>query len=180
MAPTTYSCRYCGRQDVSRSLGGLKSHISQTPLCRQKRDEEHRHLPSLKRKREPLAEPSEAHTHSPNADGTNDTADKMDGNSQPGQPHMEESHPSGFQPTTVTAIVDYPEEAAAGAIIEGTGGGLGTRFQQISCKQRAANEEPWAPFNSLSDWELARWLMRSSVSQGEIDKFLKLDAVRTI
>ena len=180
MPPTTYSCRYCGRQGVSRSLGGLKSHISQSPLCRQKRDDEHRHLPSLKRKREPLAEPSEIPTHLSDDDNASNTGGDADGGLRSKRLRTEESQcPSGFQPTTVVAIVDYPEEKAAGAVIEGAGEGLGTRFQQISQKQQAANEEPWSPFNSLSDWELARWLMQSSVSQGEIDKFLKLEAVRT-
>ena len=179
MAPTAFTCRYCGRKDVSRSLGGLKSHISQTPPCRQKRDEEHRHLPSLKRKRDPPApvEANETPLHA--SDNIDNTGDEEDGDPHPKRAHTEAQDPSGFQPTRVTAIVDYPEEAAAGAIIEGAEGGCETRFQKISREQQKANREPWAPFNNLSDWELARWLIQSSVSQGEIDKFLKLEAVRT-
>jgi hypothetical protein len=177
MAPTTYTCRYCKREGVSRSLGGLKSHISQTPSCRQKRDEEHQRLLSLKRKRDPPVEANEVHPHL--LDTTNDTPDETESGPQPKRPHTESQHPSDFQPTSVAAIVDYPEEAAAGAIIEGVGGGLETRFQKIHREQQKANQEPWAPFNSLSDWELARWLIRSSVSQGGIDEFLKLEAVRT-
>jgi len=177
MAPAVYSCRYCGRKDVSRSLGGLKSHISQTPQCRQKRDQEHRRLPSLKRKRPPPVEASEAPQHA--SDIIDNTEDEMDGDPHPKRAHTEAQYHSGFRPAKVTAIVDYPEEAAAGAIFGDAEGGCETRFQKISREQQKANQEPWAPFDNLSDWELARWLIRSSVSQGEIDKFLKLEAVRT-
>jgi len=115
MALTTYTCPYCGRKGVSRSLGGLKSHISQTSPCWEKRDKEHRRLRLLKRKRDPPVEASEAPPHV--SDGIDDTGDETDGNPHPKQAHTEAQYPSSFQPTKVAAIVDYPEEAGAGAVI---------------------------------------------------------------
>ncbi|KAF8219804.1 hypothetical protein L208DRAFT_1546205 [Tricholoma matsutake] len=41
----------------------------------------------------------------------------------------------------------------------------------------ADGQEPWFPFPSEDEWELARWLMESAVSQSKIDSFLKLKAV---
>ncbi|KAF8799293.1 hypothetical protein BYT27DRAFT_7040688, partial [Phlegmacium glaucopus] len=37
---------------------------------------------------------------------------------------------------------------------------------------------PWAPFESEDEWELARWLMTSGVSQTKIDSFLKLNKIK--
>ena len=133
MAPTTYPCRYCGRKDVSRSIGGLKSHISQTLLCRQKRDEEHQRLSSLKRKRVPSVEANEVPPDP--FDNTDNTAADSKTDGDPHRKRVHTEHPSCFRPTGVVAIVDYPEEAAAGAIIKDAEGGYETRFQKISREQ---------------------------------------------
>lgn len=42
-------------------------------------------------------------------------------------------------------------------------------------KARLSN--PYYPFSSRRDWELAKWLTDSSLTQAEIDTFLKLDRV---
>lgn len=52
-------------------------------------------------------------------------------------------------------------------------------FELFRCQKVENNEAMWAPFSSRDEWELARWLMRSSISQKEIDAFLKLESVRT-
>ncbi|KAJ3926270.1 MAG: hypothetical protein NXY57DRAFT_1051450 [Lentinula lateritia] len=41
--------------------------------------------------------------------------------------------------------------------------------------QKAEGMEPWEPFASEDEWELARWLMESGASQGKIDSFLRLN-----
>lgn len=53
-----------------------------------------------------------------------------------------------------------------------------TKFQEFRNRQRDRGDEPWAPFKSEADWELARWLMESGASQTKIDSFLKLESVR--
>lgn len=36
---------------------------------------------------------------------------------------------------------------------------------------------PWAPFPSRKEWEMAKWLIESGVSQSNMDKLLKLQWV---
>ena len=52
-----------------------------------------------------------------------------------------------------------------------------TKFEAYCEQQKAAKQEPWAPFGSEEEWELARWLMESGASQKKIDSFLKLKKV---
>ncbi len=52
-------------------------------------------------------------------------------------------------------------------------------FELFWCQKVENNEAMWAPFSSRDKWELARWLMCSSISQKEIDTFLKLESVCT-
>ncbi|KAF8224593.1 hypothetical protein L208DRAFT_1510953, partial [Tricholoma matsutake] len=54
-----------------------------------------------------------------------------------------------------------------------------TQFKILREKQRAEGQEPWFPFPSEDEWELACWLMESAESQSKIDSFLKLKAVHT-
>lgn len=56
-------------------------------------------------------------------------------------------------------------------------GEVKTQFEILREKQRADGQEPWFPFPSEDEWELARWLMESAASQSKIDSFLKLKAV---
>ncbi|KAJ7183395.1 hypothetical protein C8R46DRAFT_884092 [Mycena filopes] len=71
-------------------------------------------------------------------------------------------------------VQDFPQDMAAGAILEE----CKTQFEELLEKQKAAGEEPWSPFKSEDEWELARWLMTSSLSQSKTDDFLKLNSVR--
>ncbi|PBK94482.1 hypothetical protein ARMGADRAFT_1062603 [Armillaria gallica] len=71
-------------------------------------------------------------------------------------------------------FVDYPD---AGAEIEGAGEGE-TTFERIRREKQKRGEEVWAPFKSRKEWELARWLMMSGVSQADIDRFAKLGVIQ--
>lgn len=51
-------------------------------------------------------------------------------------------------------------------------------FEKHQNMQNVAGCDSWSPFTSKEEWELARWLMCSGVSQTKIDEFLKLDLVR--
>ncbi|KAF9064664.1 hypothetical protein BDP27DRAFT_1230135, partial [Rhodocollybia butyracea] len=44
--------------------------------------------------------------------------------------------------------------------------------------QKVEGLEPWFPFQSEDEWELAPWLMESGASQGKIDWFLKLNKIQ--
>lgn len=183
MAPVSFTCRYCGKPNVSRSLQGLKSHISQTPECRARRDEEHLLLnrdrsaraDSQRTRREPVEHhPEQENLEEGNVPPTSDTDERPSKRARVDSDNNDEN----FRPTSVNFIVDYPAEAQAGAILQGSQDGLETRFEKIQRVQQHAGDATWAPFSSLADWELSRWLVQSGVSQREIDKFLKLEAVR--
>jgi len=183
MAPVSFTCRYCGKPNVSRSLQGLKSHISQTPECQARQDEEHLLLnrdrraraDSQRTRREPVEHhPEQENLEEGNAPPTSDTDEPPSKRARVDSDNDDES----FQPTNANFIVDYPAEAQAGAIIQDSRDGLETRFEKIQRAQQCAGDATWAPFSSLADWELSRWLVQSGVSQREIDKFLKLEAVR--
>ncbi len=69
----------------------------------------------------------------------------------------------------------FPEDAEAEKMLRP----CQTSFEAYCEQQKAANQEPWAPFGSEEEWELAWWLMESGVSQKKIDSFLKLKKVAT-
>ena len=50
-------------------------------------------------------------------------------------------------------------------------------FKSLREGQQASGNEPWAPFSSVEDWDYARWIMNSGLSQRRIDSMLLLDLV---
>jgi Plavaka transposase len=73
-------------------------------------------------------------------------------------------------------IQEFPANFHAGC----TKGEVKTQFEILREKQRAEGREPWFPFPSEDEWELAHWLMESTASQSKIDSFLKLKAVHVL
>jgi hypothetical protein len=59
-------------------------------------------------------------------------------------------------------------------------GEVKTQFEILRETQKAEDREPWFPFPSEDEWELAHWLMESAASQSNIDSFLKLKAVHVL
>ncbi|THU94688.1 hypothetical protein K435DRAFT_798739 [Dendrothele bispora CBS 962.96] len=53
-----------------------------------------------------------------------------------------------------------------------------TGFEELHQKRQAEGKDPWFPFRSEKEWELARWLMTSGVSQKKIDEFCKLETIK--
>ncbi|KAI0727055.1 hypothetical protein C8Q72DRAFT_756159, partial [Fomitopsis betulina] len=45
--------------------------------------------------------------------------------------------------------------------------------------QRSHGLDPWAPFASREEWELARWIHKSNLSQRATDEFLKGSMMRS-
>ncbi|KAJ7725295.1 hypothetical protein DFH07DRAFT_758708 [Mycena maculata] len=71
-------------------------------------------------------------------------------------------------------VQDYPEEKEAGVPLEK----CKTFFEKYRADQKREGHAPWYPFESKEEWELARWLMTSGLSQKKTDEFLKLKSVR--
>jgi len=183
MAPASFTCRYCRKPGVSQTLQGLRSHISQTPRCRARQDEE---FSRLHHNRSVQA----GHQHTPQQSTENSTQQENLEESNAPSNNTDEHHSKrarvddndddkNFQSTKTNFIVDYPAEACAGAVLEDSQDGLETRFEKTQCLQQRAGLPAWVPFNSLADWELSQWLIQSGVSQREIVKFLKLESVHT-
>ncbi|KAJ3805926.1 hypothetical protein F5876DRAFT_69381 [Lentinula aff. lateritia] len=51
-------------------------------------------------------------------------------------------------------------------------------FQRFKNTKQEKSEEMWSPFKSRKEWQLARWLMLSGVSHGDIDSFAKLSIIQ--
>lgn len=71
------------------------------------------------------------------------------------------------------AVIDY--HPYAGAVYEGV---YPMAWEQRRAADVDAKREPWHSFNSMEDWDVAKWLMTSGVSQAEMNKFLQLAKVR--
>jgi hypothetical protein len=54
-----------------------------------------------------------------------------------------------------------------------------TPFEEIQRAQKNAGEKAWGPFMNEEEWDLARWMMTSSISQTKMDEFFNLPMVRT-
>ncbi|KAI0642010.1 hypothetical protein C8Q79DRAFT_891571, partial [Trametes meyenii] len=52
-----------------------------------------------------------------------------------------------------------------------------TEFERIQREKNERNETPWAPFESREEWELAKWLATTGLTQTDIGKFLDLKIV---
>lgn len=74
-------------------------------------------------------------------------------------------------------IEDFPWPAGDPILERGI---LPTFFELLRREKVTEGEDMWKPFSSWEEWELGRWLVRSGISQKEIDTFLNLESVRTI
>ncbi|KAJ7623731.1 hypothetical protein FB45DRAFT_980504 [Roridomyces roridus] len=179
---TSPQCQFCGKGFKSNK--GLSSHTSQAPACRKK-------LRELLRERRP---PSLSPTPPPQDAELDDGLERaMELDLLP-TPAPEPTPPSPPPPPPVQDrrarveeiddedapgatrwYEDFPKEA--GCILEQRDP-VETAFEAMRRKQVAAGQEPWFPFASEDDWDLARWLSKSGVSGGYIDEFLKLNKIK--
>ncbi|KAF8810265.1 hypothetical protein BYT27DRAFT_7092407, partial [Phlegmacium glaucopus] len=51
-----------------------------------------------------------------------------------------------------------------------------TQFEQLHDEDNAAGRQPWAPFSSKKEWELATWLMKG-MNQKATEQYLSLPIV---
>ena len=124
MAPVLYTCPYCKKTSVARSLQGLRPHISQSAKCRTCQNEEHAHLNRCRTAQDgiPHAHPQPAGHHiqqveSPEDDVTSPSDDYTDAHQSKharvddADDEDDDNGDENFQPTNVNFIVDYPEDA---------------------------------------------------------------------
>ncbi|KAG8898353.1 hypothetical protein FRB99_007493 [Tulasnella sp. 403] len=89
-------------------------------------------------------------------DEDEDMADKQSENNEAAPDYITEEHPTGGMPCRE---------------------GKSTWVQEFET-QASNNQEPWTPYQSLKEWELADWLAKNTTSQAAVDQFLKLAWVK--
>lgn len=70
-------------------------------------------------------------------------------------------------------VEDFPVSAGAGLSY----GVAPTLFERLHTEQQAQGVQACNPFEDLGEWDLARWLMTSGLTQSSIDSYLKLNIV---
>lgn len=75
-------------------------------------------------------------------------------------------------PGTQQWIEDYP--MPAGSVY----GSCISIFEKYREEQRQEGLAPWAPFQDMEEWETARWIMMSGISQEKMKSLLSLEKVR--
>ena len=190
--PNVFKCQFCAAR-LSTSQG-LRSHMTQSRSCHEKLEATyHQDHP-----RNEIQDDMTASEMLPNdlSDGLDD--DEGAGDAQYDPPFQSQSPPNAEvgatseseqqQPPKRVRVEEVEDEdapgrhqwledfpSAAGSILES----WKSKFEQLREKQGENGDAPWAPFESQEEWELARWLMTSGVSQKKTDNFLKLKTVRT-
>ncbi|OCH83919.1 hypothetical protein OBBRIDRAFT_815665 [Obba rivulosa] len=161
-----FVCKFCYREKPT--LQGICSHISQSPLCRQA---QHAKLSAgctvdipAKDTPELPSGLNEANIPLPEFDPPKFNAAQFLA-SEPEQNCGEISYPS-----KCTCIKESVDEKYRGIL-------KWPWVEPCSGAGAEKQEPPWAPFDSWDEWELARWLLTSGLTQKAIDDFLKLHIV---
>ncbi|KAJ7444666.1 hypothetical protein FB451DRAFT_1056190 [Mycena latifolia] len=200
-----FACKYCG---VNRpTTQGLRSHLAQSLACRKRHFEEYTWTAGCDSEPESGAESDDDALCAGEATGREMSVD-LDVSGEPSDketyddfdppsprspspdeapviqpPAAEETaNPRKHPRATVEEVEDeddrwfqcFPADLAAGAILEK----CQTHFEKLRAEQTKAGRPPWEPFESQEEWELARWLMTSGISQTKTDEYLKLKKVR--
>ena len=184
MSTGGYQCEFCF--EVKWTAQGLRSHIAQSPVCLEK-------LTALSTPAENSDNDDKMHsdkedipmviadTHniSEISDDFSDIdVDILGDLPVPQSPvQAQKRYPVEMEEVEDADdrwVQDYPGPAGT------TKGGCKTTFQLHHEAQKATGDKPWAPFESEKEWELARWLMTSGISQKKIDSFLKLETVSNL
>jgi hypothetical protein len=185
----SFKCPFCPKRLATNQ--GITSHISQTPACR---DKLQTFYDNLNAQLEQAAAPSpssevqdeheidvDVEMHSP-PDVPMDVpvesaplppTERRRGVTIEDVPDDDNTQTSPEAVEGEVWVDDYDEEKQAGA----TMGACKTSFEFHREQQKEAGVEPWSPFESEDEWELARWLMSAGVSQKKMDTLLKLKMV---
>lgn len=169
--PNQHQCRYCWR--YFPTIPGLRGHISKKRSCRENRQ---RVLARLDQRLAQAEAGVGAVDDVEMEDGTDIPAESAHnicidhGPIPPDPPAKTTASGPGSHAKVSRWVEAYPSSAGA------TKGMGETDFVKVQEQQRECNEDPWAPFESRDEWELAQWLLRN-VGQNATDEFLKLPIV---
>jgi len=91
----------------------------------------------------------------------------------PSPQYMDQDDPMEHLFSDTTVHEEFPAEYEAGR----TFGRCKTRWERMQDDCVNGLHDRWGGFGNQDEWELAIWMMKSGLSQGEIDKYLKLNIV---
>ncbi|KAJ7779093.1 hypothetical protein B0H16DRAFT_1878677 [Mycena metata] len=195
------TCQYCGVQRPTSQ--GIRSHITQSKACRKKQFDEYEALESSDSEsgdtdNSRIADAGDADVDLEFGgldtvlyDNSNEAESDEDFTLDPPRPDLErdanlsappvDANPGSNKRARVEEEEDEdarwvqpcPAEYAAGGIYER----CKTAFEKAREAQRKEGHPPWYPFESEDEWEVARWLMTSGLSQTKVEEHLKLKKV---
>lgn len=167
-----YRCPHCGFK--ARASARLNSHISQSPTCLEKIVAVNRPPTNLRKRHR---------TESP-APGDGDHVDDQPIHSDllyssllKGQPSTKRAHVEVEEESPVRMDNIFDEFKPPAGIPQRKPPDMSNDFTRLWESQQSSGSEPWAPFSSIEDWDYARWILNSDLSQKQIDEMLALDLV---
>ena len=165
-----YRCHYCGFKTTTS--GQLSSHFSQSPPC----------LDKIVAANQPS---SNIHKRdcSPTPGGSGHLNDQPDdellySSLLMGQPSSKRARVEEDIPIKIDTI--FEEFTPPAGESQPKPPNMSNNFEGLLADQQASRSEPWAPFSSMEDWDYARWITNSGLSQRQIDSMLALDLVSKI
>jgi hypothetical protein len=167
-----YRCHYCTFKTTTAAR--LSSHISQSPKC----------LNGIIADNQPILNPQKRH-RSPTPPGVSGSPDDqpqpndeppysslLRGHTKRARVEVEEDAPFKFKTDTVFDEFDPPAGVPRARPVN-----MSNEFEHLRQNQRLSGSQPWTPFSLIEDWDYARWIMNSDLSQRQIDEMLALDFV---
>lgn len=163
-----YQCRYCGFR--TKTSARLSSHISQSPTCLNKIIADNQPTTNLhKRDRSPTPGDSR------NPDDQPD--DLLYTSLLKGQPSTKRARVEVEEDIPIKMDNVFDEFKPPAGEPRPRPPNTSNSFERLQAGQHASGNEPWAPFSSIDDWDYARWVMSSGLSQREVDSMLALELV---
>ena len=176
----TYRCAHCGFK--TKTSARLSSHVSQSPICLGRFVTVNQlSTNSCKQycSESPMPGSSNNHEqqHQVNDEPveSNPLYSSLLGNLHPAkQTHVEEED----TPIMTKNVFDEFKPPAGEPLQKPPN--MSNDFEYLQESQWTSGDKPWAPFSSIEEWDYARWIMNSGLSQRQIDAMLALDCVRNI
>ena len=169
-----YRCPHCGVR--VRTSAGLSSHISQSTTCLNRTIANNQPAASSKRPR------SESPALGGGEDPTSNDPATNDHYLYPplltGQQSTKRARVEDEEDVPIKKCDFFSEFKPPAGTPQQKPPGMSSDFGRLQESQRALGSEPWAPFSSTEEWDFARWILGSDLSQKQIDALLALDMVR--
>lgn len=167
-SPAVTQCKYC-HQRVSRNGGGLSNHFWRSKSCRNVCQKE-------------ATASNEVNSSGQNDEGNRNSPLQHSINGEDNDAAVDDGHHAadgdddraGGEPENRTRYKVVPDARAAFIYPERTS----TPWENMKASEDP--NAPHAPWANKEEYQLVNWLATSHISQGAIDKFLKLGYVRVV